>query len=696
MNGQSQALLDEYKDLVRGWVPKVRDVLDKDFTAELKRLGIPATGKPTPVEKMNLPDEDRRVRARVDALLRRDSIAEGSDQKGYENVRRELSYTCLNRLVGLKCMDARKLLYLPPPGDAGAAPELTEAITNIPGQARSRYLRDLRATGGSRYKYGDNAEETLLRDGLAAVYRFITSEIQVLFDPDHEYACLWPTYGCLTRVIAMINDDLPEAVYRAQDFLGWVYQFFNRAEKKKVRDDNKGTPRTSYELSVINQFYTPSWVVKALVDNTLGRLWLQMHPDSVLRATAPPPLPSDGNWYQPVVDYLVPSTGERIRYERLTDEGQVETFKRAADISLLDPACGTMHFGQYAFGLFHQMYLDEIRHAGEPGWPAEPSISDPEAIPAAIIEKNLFGIDIDARAIQIASLSLLLTAKEAAIRGGHSPLNVHIRRTNLVVANAVNVGEEQLRSLVLRLEERLGSRSLREALFKTIWENLQHIGELGSLIQVRESVTRVLNEWVDREAHQRGFTRVRAPKDTGQLVLESVVAEVESDQRKQMDLERRLLEEEVAQVRDELLAGIENIARSDSDPAQRLFAEDTARGLKVLEILSGRYDVAVMNPPYGAFVPSVVDFVKGAYPVAYSGIDMAFVMRGTQLTHREGYVGALIPRNFVAKTRKGMEEFRSRILLQSNPMLIMLDLGSGILDDATVEAAGIVLQGGEL
>ena len=614
MNAEPQALLDDFKNAVKAWVPKVREVLDKDFTAELKRLGIPRTGKPIPLERMSLPEEDKKVRIRVEALLRRDSLSEGSEQKGYENVRRELSYTCLNRLVGLKCMEARGLLYLPPPGDPHGSPEPTEVITYVPGQARSRFLRDLRAVAGGRYKYGDDAEQALLRDGLTAAYRFITSEIRILFDPDHEYACLWPTHGSLVKVIEMINNDLTDGAYRAQDFLGWVYQFFNREEKKKVRDENKGTPRTSYELSVINQFYTPSWVVKALVDNTLGRLWLQMHPDSSIRPTEPPPLPGEGNWYQPVANYLVPNTGEKIRYERLTDDGQVETFKRAADIALLDPACGTMHFGQYAFGLFHQMYLDEIEHAGEAGWPAEPSIRDPKQIPAAIIEKNLFGIDIDARAIQIASLSLLLTAKEAAASNGFSPLDVKLRRSNLVVANAVNIGEEQLRSLVSGLSDRLGSRNLQEALFKTIWDNLQNVGELGSLIQVREGVTRVLDEWVDRQAKDRGLTRIRAPKDTGQLVLETIVTELEQDQRKQMELERRLLEEEAEQIRQELLTGIEDAARAQADPAQRLFAEDTARGLKLLEILSKHYDVVVMNPPYGSFVPKVKEFVKAAYP----------------------------------------------------------------------------------
>ena len=80
-----------------------------------------------------------------------------------------------------------------------------------------------------------------------------------------------------------------------------------------------------------------------------------------------------------------------------------------------------MHFGQYAFELFHQMYLDEISNAGKSGWPDEPSVEDAHEIPAAILENNLFGIDIDPRAIQIASLSLMLTAKEAAVQNGFSP-----------------------------------------------------------------------------------------------------------------------------------------------------------------------------------------------------------------------------------------------------------------------------------
>ncbi len=689
------ALSDQHKEAVKSWVPKVRRVLEKDLGAQLTRLGISKQGEQTPPESMNLSPEAQSTRRRVDALLQRDSAAEGGRKQGYDNVLRELTYTALNRLVGLKAMEARGVLYLPPPtpeGMEGGAPEQTEVITPVSGQARSRYLRDFRAAGGSRYKYEDDAEEALLRGGLEAAYRHINEEIRLLFDPDHEYACVWPTHACLVEVIRTINTDIPDAAFRAVDFLGWIYQFFNRDEKKRVRDETKGTPRSSYELSVINQFYTPSWVVKALVDNTLGRLWLQMHPDSALRAIEPAPLPGQRTDPRPVADYLVPRTGERIRYQRFGETGQVERFKLARDITLLDPACGTMHFGQYAFGLFQQMYLDEIEHAGHEGWPAEPSVQDASEIPAAILENNLFGVDIDPRAIQIASLSLMLTAKEAALGLGLSPVDVEVKRANLVVANAVDVGRDRLNKLVGRLGDKLGSPELQDRLMVTLWENLQYVGELGSLVQVREGVSAVLGEWVESQAKAKGLGKIIARQETPQLQLGQILDDADREMARQLVRQRAALEEEAETLQRELLAAIEDAAGElTSDPAERLFAEDTARGLKLLQTLSRSFDVVVMNPPYGSFVPGVKDFIKAAYPLTKNDIYAAFIDRATQLVEPEGYVGALVSATFV--NLKSFEKLRTEILLKRNPLLVMLDLGYGILDDATVEAAAIVVKG---
>ena len=99
-----------------------------------------------------------------------------------------------------------------------------------------------------------------------------------------------------------------------------------------------------------------------------------------------------------------------------------------------------------------------------------------------------------------------------------------------------------------------------------------------------------------------------------------------------------------------------------------------------------------MNPPYGSFVPKVKDFIKVAYPLTSNDIYAAFVDRACQLTEPEGYVGALVSATFV--NLKSFEKLRTEILLKRNPLIIMLDLGFGILDDATVEAAAIVLKGG--
>lgn len=694
-------LSDEHKDAVKKWIVKLRTAVEDDFEAHLLRFGFRKDGRHAQEKDVALPESDLVARRRLAALIEHDTAGENSPQRGFAAVTRELTYTLINRLVGLKVMEARSLLYLRPPGNLEAEQEQTEVLTPIEGQDRSRFLRDFRAAAGSRYKYEADAEEALLRDGLNAAFAQLHADLGALFAPDHDYACIWPSHAALSHAIRLINTGLPANAYRAPDFLGWVYQFFNRDEKDRVRAENKGTPRSSYELSVINQFYTPSWVVKSLVDNTLGRLWIQMHPDSSLAPKRPVPLPQDRPADLVAADYLVPRTGEKIRYRYIDERGNPHTFKRVRDIRFLDPACGTLHFGQYAFSLFHRMYEEEIAHAGEPGWPAEPSVADARDIPAAIIEHNLYGIDIDPRAIQIASLSILFTAKEAAVRAGHPPTVVHVRPRNLVVAHAVKMDEAQLRSLVERAGQTLGEPKLRERLFNALWSNLQHVGELGSLVQVGEGVSRILEEWVDAQAKERGLTKlIRTGKKTEQMELAGIDTEARQETVQQMELQRSLLEEEATRIRAELLAGLETVAQRETlDPRQRLFVEDTARGLRLLELLAQFYDVIVMNPPYGSFA-KLEDFkadkafkeqIREMYPCGYQDIYAAFIERATQLIEPEGYIGALVNSTF--KTNNNHTTFRTEILLKRHPLVVMLDLGFGILDGATVEAAALVLRG---
>jgi hypothetical protein len=701
-----RSLSDQQKDAVKAWIKKLRLALQDDFQAQVTRLGFRRDGKHTPEEKLSLPPTDLAIRKQLAALIEHDTKSEGDPKRGFDAVVRELTYTLVNRLVGIKVMEARRLLYLPTPGKQAAPAEETEVLTPQPGQERSRFLRDFLAAGGSRYKYEDDAEEALLRDGLTAAFNALYEDLGPLFRPDHDYACIWPSHAALANAIRIINTGLVMDAYKAPDFLGWVYKFFNVDEKDRVRGENKGTPRSPYELSVINQFYTPSWVVKVLVDNTLGRLWVQMHPDSALKATGPVPLPHERPAdYPALADYLIPRTGEKIRFRLVDENGEIHSFKRARDIRLLDPACGTMHFGQYAFGLFLRMYQEEIEHAGQPGWPAEPSVAHQADIPAAILENNLHGIDIDPRAIQIATLSLLFTAKEAAQKLGRRPDAMRVKPRNLVIAHAVKVDEEELRALVTRAGSALGETKLREKLFAALWGNLRYVGELGGLVQVQEGVTRVLDEWVEAQAEEKGLKKLLKTEEKvkTQLQLPGVVTEAVGEKAAQQELQRALLEEEALRIRDELLSGIEKVAREASNnPRQRLFAEDTARGLRLLELLGQYYDVILMNPPYGSFtkIDNAAEDkkfkaeLKAMYPCGYQDIYAAFIERATQLIEHEGYIGALVSSTF--KTHVSHTRFRQELLLKRNPLVAMLDLGFGILDGATVEAAALILRGGAL
>jgi len=593
----------EVKKQVKNWVLRLRGDLEKDLGLQLRRLGI-EQGKPAaPLAKLDyLNADDQEIRRHLDALLAHETRVEGSREAGYLAVRHELAYTFLNRLVGLRCMEARGLLYI--------GGEQTEVVTTKPEYGgRSRFLRDMRASGGAKYKDPEEGDARLLRDGLEWAFRSVTEEIGVLFDPDHEYSRLWPSYPALKKVIQKINEGLPAEAFASPDFLGWVYQFFNVEEKERIREKTKGKPTTPYELAVINQFYTPDWIVKFLVDNTLGRVWREMHPDTRLTSSA-----TDGARSLVAFEYLVPQTGEDRRQE----------VRQARDLRLLDPACGTMHFGQYAFVLLYEMYLEEMEYAGKSGWPKTPSVENPEKIPNLILEHNLFGIDIDARAIQIAALALLLTTKELAKAHGLDPSSVHVRKMNLVAADAVSVGQEELTKFLERANGRISDAALRRQLIGAIWRNLEHVAQLGSLIQVGEDLASAITNWVEKTTRsKRGGTG-------------------------QMALIRPLVEAQASGLKDSLLSALHKYAADNrlNDAAQRLFAEDTATSFELLDVLSAGYDTVVMNPPYDDFIPATKKYVDAAYPLTSNDIYAAFIERGAQLLRQNGYIGALVSRTF--------------------------------------------------
>jgi hypothetical protein len=180
-------------------------------------------------------------------------------------------------------------------------------------------------------------------------------------------------------------DHLPELkqLLLHDDALGQIYQAINsRALEDAYRATSReGRKFTAAEIPAVTQLFTPRWVVDFLLQNTLGRIWRQMHPDTGLH---------------PQWKWLVDSVGQAP---------SAQNPRKASDLRICDPACGTMNFGLVALDMLRQMYREELARAGAVGWPEKSCNADSE-IDACILRHNLFGFDIDPMALDLARRSL--------------------------------------------------------------------------------------------------------------------------------------------------------------------------------------------------------------------------------------------------------------------------------------------------
>lgn len=268
------------------------------------------------------------------------------------------------------------------------------------------------------------------------------------------------------------------------------------------------------DLAPATQLFTPEWIVQYLVENSLGRLWMLNNPDSHIR--------------------------DQMKYFIVPDD-EHEDFIRISgpeDITFCDPACGSGHILSYAFELLYAMYEERGYR--------------PSEIPELILEKNLTGFEIDERAAQIASLVLAMRAREHDRRFLKRDVTARIYVFNSVDCEGADLP-------------------------KSVSEQLEHLGEIGSLVRLTE-------------------------KDLGSI---------------------------------HVLAREAGTSLLDSRLAESLRAIEPA-----LNAISGRYDVVVANPPYmgsSSFNPFMSSWIKKNYADVKSDLCTCFIERGFKLAHRQGY-----------------------------------------------------------
>ena len=676
------------KTAIKKLVLTLRKLLEEDIEVVLKRYGLFTDRAWLPEGEIpRADDEILAARRRMEAAIgvERARGLEPGEATGWYI--REVAFTYLNRLVGLKCLEVRGLIE--------------EVITaRVKYTGRSLFHRDFRHAHPQLAAQPDDA----LPAALEAACRHVTDEmIGVLFDPDSESSVIWPRYQTLRQAIALINE-LPAEVWTEDEIIGWVYQFYNAEEKERIR--KRGRPQLPIEVAVINQFFTPRWVVKFLVDNTLGRLWLEMHPESAgVRAKCdylvPEPLPIADSRLSIDEEQPTPenrkSEIETPKSFQLDPDSPVNNPEAAprrdpkpvTEIRLIDPACGTMHFGYYAFEVFQEMYRD-ARECGWPVWGSSDSANEPVSehpadveIPALILRHNLYGVDIDLRAVQLAALSLFMKARlaesEALRQQGvahHASRNTY--HVSLVCADArLTDGEVRARFLKEYADDPALQRVWRE-----LFREMEDIAQVGSLLRVEERFRQLLQEYrpasvsldSDRQLELSGVPQ--GPRQMG-------LAEVPGGETWNP---RRTL----AQMLDHLRRFARD-ALEEADVNAELFASETEKTLGLLDVLLQDYDVVVMNPPYGDTTGAAKKRLKQLHPRTWNDLYAAFLERSVALVMGvRGFVGALTSRTFMSLPT--YRSLREDVVLKFAHPIVLLDLGFEVLDDAVVDTAATVLS----
>jgi hypothetical protein len=305
-------------------------------------------------------------------------------EHGFGQAVEEVAYTWFNRFVALRYMEVND--YLPThirvfsDASGGFNPEILKDVLHLdlPGLDKAKVSDLLNA----------NKTEELYRYLLLTQCNALNEALPEMFERLGSYTEMMLPNNILKpdSVLGRLVMDIPEDDFRdAVQIIGWLYQYYNTEPKQAVFDGlKKNVKITKEKIPAATQLFTPDWIVRYMVENSLGRLWLESHPNNTLKA----------NWtYYLDEAEQTPEVTEKLRIIR-----SQQPVKSPEDIRLLDPCMGSGHILVYAFDVLMKIYESE-------GY-------NPRDAAKLILEKNIYGLDIDRRAYQLAYFSLMMKARQ--------------------------------------------------------------------------------------------------------------------------------------------------------------------------------------------------------------------------------------------------------------------------------------------
>ncbi|WP_313506185.1 BREX-1 system adenine-specific DNA-methyltransferase PglX [Stutzerimonas kunmingensis] len=543
---------------IKKYAPKARTAFIAAMTRQAARYGITPKG----VEPLEIKGDlaligDLPFPASI--ANPRAALARKVEQQGFTQAMEQAAYSWFNRLCALRYMEIHEYLdhgrrvLSAADGTAGVPQILDECLDlDLPGLDKQR-IAELKLDG--------TKDEELYRELLLVQCHALHKAMPFLFEEvDDATELLLPDN--LTRTDSLIRElvaAIPENDWQEVEVIGWLYQFYISEKKGQVM----GKVVKSEDIPAATQLFTPNWIVQYLVQNSVGRQWLQTYPDSPLKEKMAYFI-EPGEQPAEVQAQLADSTPESI--DPLT-------------IKVLDPACGSGHILVEAYKLLREIYTERGFRSRD--------------IPQLILENNLFGLDIDDRAGQLAGFALMMLAREDDRR-------IFGR-----------IAENDLRLNVLALQE---SRHLDVA---ALWRALN----LTSDWQRGQSQGLFDTEQGDLSA---------ATADNQFQLLKTTLARF--TQAKTFGSLIDVPAEDAAPLAD-LLQQLRELAK-DGDSMQKAAAQQLLPCFQQAWILAQRYDAVIANPPYmgGKGMNSELkDFAKRAYPDSKSDLFAVFIERAFAL-----------------------------------------------------------------
>ena len=575
---------------------EARKELMEKMRTRLEILGISKNG----VEKAKVIGKEVEVRGTLYPKESYDSLIRKYKQVGYEELIEESAYTWFNRLTALAFMEANGYIEEKMIFNNGVKNEPViidnyyefEFFKNLDSdlQKELHNLRDENTPNSIEKLYSILMEEKC--EDLSNIMPFMFKKKGTYSD------ILFPTgllmeNSLLVRLREEIGAEAPI------ELIGWLYQYYNSEKREVVYNGSMKKSKINKEyIAPATQLFTPDWIVKYMVENSLGKLALES-------TGINDNLKNNWKYY---IDSEKEENSEKIKIE---------------DIKILDPAMGSGHILVYAFDLLFEMYENL-------GWSTK-------EIVLSILKNNLYGLEIDERAGQLASFALMMKAREKFSR-----LFSVLKREEDFKLNTLII--EESNSLSERIKNRIKNNNLNN--LNKIIEDFEDAKEYGSILKL---------ESIDKEILEREFNLLKESFNNNEQ--ETLIFN----------------EDEMIIDINEELELIENLIKQHT-------------------VMTDKFDITVTNPPYmgnSRMNGILKEYIDKNYSDVKSDLFAVFFIKCGEITKKKGYLAFMSP--FVWMFIKSYEELR-KIFIEEKTISSLVQLEYSGFEDATVPICTFVLQ----